>query len=241
MTSAGAAPTPPDHTARTTPIASGAALLLLADGRFPAGGYAHSGSLEPSITAGRVHDLTTLESFLSGRAATVGLVAAAFAAASCRATHDHDPARLAGLDTALDARTPSPAQRATSRQLGRQLLRVATAIAPDHRLDSLGARPHQPVALGVVGAVLGLTPRDTALAALHESVAGPVAAAVRLMALDPFATHAVLARLGPLLERLAQQADQPHGDLDEMPALSAPLLDIAAEQHATRTTRLFAS
>ena len=40
---------------------SRAALLLLADGRFPAGGYAHSGGLEASIAAGRVRDVADLE------------------------------------------------------------------------------------------------------------------------------------------------------------------------------------
>ena len=47
-----------------------AALLLLTDGRFPSGGYAHSAGLEPTIRAGRVRDAAGLESFLRGRAAT---------------------------------------------------------------------------------------------------------------------------------------------------------------------------
>lgn len=222
-------------------MASVAALLILTDGRFPAGGYAHSGSLEPLIVAGGVRDLGTLENFLAGRAATVGLVAATFAAASCRATTDRDWDRLARLDEELDARTPSMAQRDTSRQLGRQLIRATSAIAPDRRFDHIGGRPHQPIALGVAGAVLGLDPGQSALAALHESVAGPAAASVRLMALDPFATHAVLVRLGPLLGRLAMEADQPGQELEEISALSAPLLDIAAEAHVISPTRLFAS
>ncbi|MFE0381757.1 urease accessory protein UreF, partial [Streptomyces inhibens] len=33
---------------------SRAALLVLADGRFPAGGHAHSGGAEPAGTAGRI-------------------------------------------------------------------------------------------------------------------------------------------------------------------------------------------
>ncbi len=222
--------------------APGAALLLLADGRFPAGGYAHSGGLEPSIDSAQVHDLASLESFLSGRAGTVGLVAAAFAAAACRATDARDAARLTALDAELDARTPSPAQRATSRQLGRQLLRVMAAVAPDPRLDQLGRAPHHPVALGAAGAVLELGARDIAMVALHESIAGPAAAAVRLLTVDPFITHAVLVRLIPLLNELAATAVE-HDDNDpsELPALAAPLLDIAAERHRTRTTRLFAS
>jgi urease accessory protein len=221
-----------------TPVA---ALLLLADGRFPAGGYAHSGGLEPAVAHGGVHDLATLESFLAGRAATVGLVTAAFAAAACNAAGQRDTARLDALDAALDARMPSPAQRATSRQLGRQLLRVATAITPDPLFDQLDDRLHQPVAFGTTCAVMGLVAHDAALTSLHESIAGPAASAVRLLSLDPFATHAILAGLGPVLDELAGRALQYGDDPDELPALAAPLLDIGAERHAARHGRLFAS
>ena len=40
---------------------SRAALLLLADGRFPAGGHAHSGGVEAAVTHGAVHDTDSLE------------------------------------------------------------------------------------------------------------------------------------------------------------------------------------
>jgi urease accessory protein UreF len=83
-----------------------AALLLLADSRFPAGGYAHSGGLEPMIEAGRVLDVDTLESFLRGRAATAGLVAAGVAAAACGAVTDGELIRLTVVDLELDARMP---------------------------------------------------------------------------------------------------------------------------------------
>lgn len=221
---------------------SAAALLLLSDGRFPAGGYAHSGGLEPTIAAGRVRDITSLGSFLEGRAATVGAMTAAFAAASFGVCTDDDTAGLAALDAELDARMPSPAQRATSRQLGRQLLRVISVIRPRPSLEHLSAAPHQPLVLGAAGAALGLTRGDVALAALHESVAGPAAAAVRLLSLDPFATHAVLARLGPLLDDLAGVAvAASYAAPEQLPAPGTPLLDIAAERHTTREMRLFAS
>ena len=48
--------------------------VLLADARFPGGGHAHSGGLEPAATAGAVTDLATLEVFLRGRLRTAGLV-----------------------------------------------------------------------------------------------------------------------------------------------------------------------
>lgn len=219
-----------------------AALLLLADGRFPAGGYAHSGGLEPMIGSGRVHDLDSLERFLQGRAATTGAVAAAFAAAACGAFTADDRRRLAALDGELDARIPSPAQRATSRQLGRQLLRVVATIQPHPRYSYLDIAPHQPVTLGAAAAAFGLSRGDAALVALHETVAGPAAAAVRLLSIDPFATHALLARLGGQLNEVAEAAAAASfGDLDDFPAAGTPLLDLAAERHAVRTARLFAS
>lgn len=65
-----------------------AALLLLADGRLPAGAYAHSGGLEPAVAAGRVADMAGLERFLIGRTETAGFVAAVFAAVACDHCHD---------------------------------------------------------------------------------------------------------------------------------------------------------
>ncbi|XVV10456.1 urease accessory UreF family protein [Actinoplanes sp. CA-131856] len=60
-----------------------ATLLLLADGRLPSGGHAHSGGLEAQVAAARVRDLDDLSGFLRGKLATAGVVAAAFAAAAC--------------------------------------------------------------------------------------------------------------------------------------------------------------
>jgi urease accessory protein len=227
--------------AGATAPALSAALLQLADGRFPAGGYAHSGGLEATIAAGGVYDLATLEAFLRGRAATAGAVAAAFAAAACTAFADDLP-RLHALDAELDARLPSAALRATSRQLGRQMLRAITVIRPHPRLAEIDKHPHQPVMFGIAAAALDLHPRDAALAALHDSVATPAAAAVRLLSLDPLRSYAALARLGPMLDKLTVEADERAGAAPEaLPALAAPLLDIAAERHAVETARLFAS
>ncbi|MFC3231714.1 urease accessory protein UreF, partial [Streptomyces nitrosporeus] len=124
-----------------------AALLVLADGRFPAGGHAHSGGAEPAVEAGRIRDAQDLAGFCLGRLNTTGLTSAALAAA---AAHGLDPL---ALDEAADARTPSPALRAVARRLGRQLMRAARATWPGPGLDALAAaRPrgaHQPVVLGL--------------------------------------------------------------------------------------------
>nr|WP_164417498.1 urease accessory UreF family protein [Streptomyces salinarius] len=227
---------------------------MLADGRFPAGGHAHSGGLEAAVVAGRVSDPGTLEAFLRGRIATSGATAAAFAAAVCAAygglsqaeTERSGEARIRALDTELEARTPAPALRATSRKLGRQLLRTARAIGPHPGLDALAdalpGGPHQPVALGAAAGALGLGPHAAAAAALHDAATGPATAAVRLLGLDPFAVHAVLARLAPDLDRLAAAATgRAEAPAAELPSYGAPALDISAELHATWEVRLFAS
>ncbi|MGW1093813.1 urease accessory protein UreF, partial [Streptomyces sp. NPDC002596] len=52
---------------------SRAALLVLADGRFPAGGHAHSGGAEPAVEAGRIRNAEDLAAFCRGRLHTTGL------------------------------------------------------------------------------------------------------------------------------------------------------------------------
>jgi urease accessory protein len=216
------------------------ALLLLTDGRFPAGGHAHSAGLEPAVAAGLVRDLTDVQRFLGGRLATVGLVSAAFAVHACLPTVDLDE-----LEAALDARTPSAALRTASRRQGRATVRAARAIWPAPALAAAAVRPggvHHAVALGLAARVAGLGPAEAATLAAYGCVAGPASAAVRLLSLDPFAVHAVLARLGPDCDRIAASAaGYASRPVAELPAGAAPMLDIVAESHARWEVRLFAS
>jgi urease accessory protein len=223
---------------------SRAALFVLADGRFPAGGHAHSGGAEAAVAASRINDADSLEDFCRGRLHTAGLVAASLAAA---AAAGHDPVEL---DEAADARTAVPALRETARKLGRQMMRAARATWPSPELDALAAaRPrgaHQPVVLGLAARSAGLAPLDAAYAAAYESVSGPTTAVIRLLSLDPFDATAVLARLGPDLDRTAEAAAVaaerlPQEGVEALPAAAAPLLDITAQQHAAWPVRLFAS
>ncbi|MFD4953178.1 MULTISPECIES: urease accessory protein UreF [unclassified Streptomyces] len=228
------------------------ALLLLADGRFPSGGHAHSGGLEAAAALDGVDDLAALEEFLRGRLATTGVVSAAFTAAACAAFDgagrrgESSTEQLELLDREFAARTPSPALRTASRRLGRQLLRAGRTVWPHPRLDELSAAPrhgpHQPVALGAVAAAAGLGTDAAALAAAHEAVLTPATAAVRLLGLDPFAVHAVLARLGPRIAAVAAGAAR-HADTApaDLPSRAGPLLDIRAEHHSVWEVRLFAS
>jgi urease accessory protein len=208
-----------------------AALLTLADSRLPAGGHVHSGGVEQAVAAGLVTDPPSLEAYLRRRLATAGTVAAGLAAAACRA--GGDPGQLGRLDAEADARTPSPALRAASRQQGRGLLRVGRRAWPSAAWDALPGRPHHPVALGVAATAAGLLPREAAAAAAYLSVTGPATAAQRLLAMDPLAVAAVTARLAPAVDRVAA--------VEGLPAPADPLLDLLAEVHAAREDRFFAS
>ncbi|WP_432136915.1 MULTISPECIES: urease accessory protein UreF [unclassified Streptomyces] len=221
-----------------------AALLVLADGRFPAGGHAHSGGAEAAVGAGRITGAADLADFCRGRLHTTGLVAAALAAAAAFG------AAPAELDAAADARTPSPALRVAARKLGRQLTRAARATWPSAELDALArAFPkgaHQPVVLGLAARAAGLGPEDAAHCAAYESVSGPATAVVRLLGLDPFDATAVLARLAPETDIVVDRAvaagrAAAEEGVDALPAASAPVLEIGAEAHAARPVRLFAS
>ncbi|MFC3577055.1 urease accessory protein UreF [Streptomyces yaanensis] len=223
---------------------SRAALLVLADGRFPAGGHAHSGGAEAAVRAGRITGAASLEDFCRGRLHTAGLVAASLAAAAALGV---DPVVL---DAAADARTPSAALRAAARKLGRQLMRAARATWPCGELDAVAREfpkgAHQPVVLGLVARAAGLGAEDAAYCSAYESVSGPATATVRLLSLDPFDATAVLARLAPELDRVVDLAVlAARRVLDDgvgaLPAASAPLLEIGAEAHAAWPVRLFAS
>ncbi|MEU0005965.1 urease accessory UreF family protein [Streptomyces sp. NPDC006314] len=223
---------------------SRAALLVLADGRFPAGGHAHSGGAEAAVKAGRITSAASLEDFCRGRMHTAGLVAGALAAAAALGSPPRE------LDAAADARTPSPALRAAARRLGRQLMRAARASWPSPELDALARDfpkgAHQPVVLGLVARAAGLGPDDAAYCAAYESVSGPATATVRLLSLDPFDATGVLARLAPELDGVADAAvvaarRVAAEGVDALSAASGPLLEVGAEWHAGWPVRLFAS
>ena len=234
-----------------------AGLLLLADSRLPAGGHAHSGGLEPAVTAGAVRDVTGLADFLAGRLATSGLVSAALAAAACAHAAAAAPERgweWERLDAEADARTPSPAQRSASRAQGRSLLRAVRAAWPHPALDALAVlrEPHQALVQGAAVAAAGGTPEQAAAVSAYGAVTGPASAGVRLLGLDPLEVHRVLAALAPAVDAVAAEAagvatPEAGRTTDRadawaaLPAASAPLLDLYAELHLGAEPRLFES
>lgn len=213
-------------------------VLLLADGRSPAGMVNHSGGIEEAVRLGVVHDEQTLGVFLTARLHTAGAVSAGLAAAACR--HPDRPLRLEFLDAEADARMPSAAAREASRAQGRGLLRLARASWPHPAYAAagvLGERPHHALVLGVAVAAAGGEPAEAAAVAALSAVTGPASAAVRLLGLDPLAVAGLLARLAARVDAVASEAH----DAGELGDAGHPLFDVLAEHHTERLTTLFAS
>jgi urease accessory protein len=235
-------------------------LLLLLDSRAPAGTHHHSGGMEAAVGTGLVRGLADLEDFCRARLRTSARVAAAFAAAACRLQSDAaeraaafapDSAEgwrqeeWAQLDAEFEARTPSEATRAASRQLGGGLLRLLRSVLPEADLVTpwtlcAGRTPHHPLVLGAGVSLAGGPPELAARAAALSACAGPASAAVRLLGLDPFAVQAMLARLAPGIDGCAESAARCEAP-SCLPADGAPALDLLADFHLTAEVRLFAS
>ncbi|HEX2822177.1 MAG TPA: urease accessory UreF family protein [Streptosporangiaceae bacterium] len=159
-----------------------------------------------------------------------------------------EPDPWAELDAEFDARTPSVAMRAASRQLGGGLLRLLRSLRPDAGLVTPWARgggkpaPHHPLVFGAGVSVAGGSPELAARAAALSACASPASAAVRLLGLDPFAVQALLARLAPDVDECARRAAKDAGEPPaSLPSDSAPALDLLADYHLTAEVRLFAS
>lgn len=216
--------------------------LLLADGRTPTGGYAHSGGLEAAIGAGLTAD--DVPALLRGRLHTVALTEAALTAAAVRAAAGDDIAALLALDDEAAARCPSPVLRRAASALGRSLLRTAAVLWPADLVlpayRGASAATPRPVALGVAAAAGGLGPVAAATVALHGDAATVVSAAVKLLPVDAAAASAWLAALASELEQLAEQAARACAPA-ELPSAAAPLLDLRSLEHLRHEGRLFAT
>ena len=220
------------------------AASLIADSRLPTGAYAHSGGFEPAVLAGLgVDDVLP---FLLSRLRTVGRMEAAAAVLAYRvAVRAQDPGtELRVLADAIDARTPSAAQRDASRRLGRGLLRLLTSLDPEAPavvvLAGAVPRPARPLALGVFGAVFGLDETAVAHACCYDDAQSVVAAAQKLLPLDPMTGPRWLLSAADELGAVVREACSVSGVAD-LPAPSAPWMEHWAEQHVTRTKRLFVS
>ena len=222
------------------------ALLQLADGLFPAGGFAHSLGLETYVQEGLVKDRAGLEAFvrahLEGSAGPSDAVAVA---TTVRRAMADDLEACLEIDARLDAMRVVPEFSAASRQMGRQTLRVTVAWAKDPWLEALDARVdagatpgHYPVAFGAAAGRAGVMAEAAAAAYLYATAAMLVNAALRLFPIGQLDGQRTLAGLRPRIADLADRAAA--ATLDDMWSFT-PGLELAGLRHAELDMRLFRS
>ena len=229
------------------------ATLQLADGLFPAGGFAHSLGLETYAQAGVVRDRASLEALLRSQLmASVGPTDAVAAACASRFARRGDLAGCLDLDARLDAARWVPEFRLASLQMGRQTLRVALATHPTPFLAALAGaidrRPphdegvsiagHHAIVFGSILGGLDLEAETVATAYLHAATVLVVNAALRLVPLGQVDGQGILVSLRPLMARLAMQAAS--SSVDDLWSFT-PGLEIAGVHHADLEGRLFRS
>jgi urease accessory protein len=215
-------------------------LMLLADARLPVAGHTQSGTVEAALQDGL--GPAEVPAYLRTRLRTVTAVEAATAVVSRHLALQGAPARRwLALEHAWEARSPSPALREASRRQARALLRLATRTWPDApalaRVVDLGT-PSRALALGALGAHLGLEARTVAHLVGYDDVQTVCAASLKLAPLDPAAV------VGWVVEALPHVAAMTTGvagltDPDDLPATGNPLIEAWAQAHAATTRRLF--
>ncbi|MEI7056587.1 urease accessory UreF family protein [Nocardioides sp. CCNWLW239] len=214
-------------------------MMLLADARLPVAGHTQSGQLEAAVRSGLTAEQVT--AFMRSRLASVVRVEAGTASVALHRLRAGLP-----LEPVLDAwaaRTPAAPMRDTSRTLGRALLRLVKRVFPDsphvHAVAAL-QRPCRPLVLAAAAATGGLAPASLARLVAYDDLQTVASAALKLLPLDPLDATTWVHDLLPEAERLATEV-APLTDPDQIPAPSAPQLDLWALAHADTTRRLFSA
>lgn len=219
--------------------------MLLGDGRFPAGSYAHSLGLEQAIADGL--EAEAVSDFIAARLRLVAEPEARIAVAARRGARSDGVEGALAVDEEFAARCPSPVLRESARRLGGALLRSAAAVWPAadaaliERYRHASPTTPRPVALGVVAAATGLADEQLAALALYDDAATVASAALKLLPLDPADASRWVAELRRWIEAAARTVAADGRPLAEQPAPAAIGLELAAAVHHDRRERLFVS
>jgi urease accessory protein len=219
--------------------------LRFVDSFFPSGGYAFSSGLEAAVHGGGVRDAESfsgyVEDFLRNGTGRCEAVAVARA---WNAQARGEGREAIEADWELDGMKLCQDTRMASRQMGRQVIRVAAAqLSGSKLLHDYGEAVEDGRTPGHLAVSLGLTLEDCgwkkgeAVAAyLYQSVVGLVSAALKLLPIGQREAQRLLASWLPLIEELSKAAD--HGmDMTSW----TPIQDIYAMRHSRLTSRLFRS
>lgn len=219
--------------------------LRFVDTFFPSGGYAFSSGLEAAIQGGAVKTSDQFAGYIED------LLRGGMSRREALATKLANRAGSAGLlddavhiDRELDATKLGRESRLASRQMGRQVIRVAAdqiqakPVLTEYRdeIESQRAPGHLAVTFGLTMGVCGWSPTETAAAFLYQTAVGFVSAAMRLTPIGQHEGQRILGEWLPLIERISREVD-----LDTAMSSWSPIQDIYAMRHGSLEWRLFRS
>jgi urease accessory protein len=215
------------------------------DSFFPSGGYAFSSGLETAVQGGAVRNAAELSRYVAEllmtgigerEAVAVGLA--------------HDAYMFGIIETAfkadreLDAMKLDRESRTASRQMGRQVIRLAAnqqtrypLIEDYHAAVEAERTPgHLAVSLGLTLAAAGWSKRDTIAAFLYQAATGFVVAAMKLMPIGQREGQRLLENWLQVIERVSHNAAH-----QQVLQSWSPIQDIYAMRHSRLESRLFRS
>jgi urease accessory protein len=223
-------------------------LRHLADSAFPIGALAHSFGLE-TLAAQEILKPANLLEFFRAYLEEAGVLEAVF----CREAHrlgitaaeNFEAACWTQINARLSALRPAREARLGSVSLGWNFLNAVTATHDSTILRAALAASkrsaglvHHCAAFGLVCGALEIKEDRAILAYLHQSVAGLLSACQRLLPLGQMEATRILWNLKPAI---AEAASRNAALTIESVACFTPLLDCAAMEHPSLSTRLFIS
>ena len=219
--------------------------LRFVDSFFPSGGYAFSSGLEAAVQGGAVRNAEELSCFVlellttglgEREAVAVGLAYDAFLSGTIEIAFK--------ADRELDAMKLGRESRTASRQMGRQVVRLAANQHARHPLieDYLAAVEaeqtpgHLAVSVGLTLAAAGWSKEDTIAAFLYQAATGFVAAAMKLMPIGQREGQRLLEGWLEVIGRVSHKAAH-----EQVLQSWSPVQDIYAMRHSRLESRLFRS
>ncbi|HLZ66824.1 MAG TPA: urease accessory UreF family protein [Aliidongia sp.] len=207
---------------------------------YPVGAFSYSHGLEWAVEAGAVADLAGLADYVATvLEAGAGWADLVLLAAAWRAAAADDRAAFETVRELAEALRGTAETALETNQQGAAFVLATRAAWPGTPLDRLadGKTLTYPVAFGAAAA--GQVPLAAALMGFAQAVAANlVSAGVRLVPLGQTDGQRALARLAPLIVRVAAAAEAT--SLDDV-GTAAPAIDLSSMRHETQYTRLFRS
>ena len=219
--------------------------LRFADTFFPSGGYAFSSGLEAAVQGGAVKDSDQLaryvEDLLRGGMSRREALAVKLAN---RAGSAGQLGAVVSVDREVDSTKLGRESRLASRQMGRQVIRVAAdqlrgkTVLRDY-LDAVEADRtpgHLAVSVGLTLGACGWNEEETVAAFLYQTAVGFVSAAMRLSPIGQREGQRLLGGWLPLIDRISREVNT-----DTPMSSWSPIQDIYAMRHGRLEWRLFRS